>query len=168
MLSHSLFFDPQVLELVRRIALTGLVLTIPPDREAMRLLAGALITVCFLCALCLLRPYKRDDNNTLAITANSMLLSVLLIAIFIKLHHDVAEKTSAATAADILGFDDSFAFSLALALLTCTLLLSTILLMSTQAMNFRKQRLLQVTNQSHHFCGISNLIHRCIPAHRLS
>ena len=133
-----------MLELCRRISLTGLVLIIPPDHEAMRLLAAELITIVFLCGLCLVHPYKRADNNTLAIIAHTALLCVLLFASYIKMHHDIAELSGAASAADVLGFDDAFAFSLCLLCLTCTLLVTAFVLIGIQAVAFVSQRKLQV------------------------
>ena len=110
----------------------------------MRLLAAELITIAFLFALCLVHPYTRKDNNTLAIAAHIVLLCVLLFASYIKMHHSIDERSGADAAADILGFDDAFAFSLVLVFLTCLLFSTTLVLMALQCKAFLSNRRLQV------------------------
>ena len=54
--------------MIRRLALTGFVLLlIPPESETLRLFFAQIVTLIAICAIKLLAPYKRKDNNTLAI-----------------------------------------------------------------------------------------------------
>lgn len=62
-----------------------------------------------MCAVVVVAPYKRADNNTLAFVAQLMLLFVLSLAMVVKLYKDI-EDTSLSTkgASTIMGFSDPF------------------------------------------------------------
>ena len=75
---HFCFFE--VVDMARRIALTGGVLLIPTNKSMLRLLAALLITLGYQSFLLGCAPYRRRDNFTFAVASQVLLLCVLVLA----------------------------------------------------------------------------------------
>ena len=131
----------EVTEMARRLSLTGFVLLVlPPERETMRLVFAQVVTLISVCAVSLIQPYKRADNNTLAFVAQLMLLFVLNIAMCIKLYKDVEEAVGVSGADAIMGFSDPFAFSLVVFCINVLMALLTLGFMLQQGRVFVEKR----------------------------
>ena len=132
----------EVVEMLRRLLLTGAVLLIiPPEAEAMRLLFAQVVTLCSLCAVGLIQPYKRSDNNTLAFAAQLMLLFVLTLANAMKLYKDIEDTFfSTSGASSVMGFSDPFGFSAVVFSVNVVMALLTVAFISQQAWAFAKAR----------------------------
>lgn len=132
----------EVVEMLRRLLLTGAVLLIiPPEAEAMRLLFAQVVTLCSLCAVGLIQPYKRSDNNTLAFAAQLMLLFVLTLANAMKLYKDIEDTAvSTSQASSVMGFSDPFGFSAVVFSVNVVMALLTVAFISQQAYTFTKAR----------------------------
>ena len=112
----------EILEIIRRLFLAGFVLGIPEEHSLMRLVAGQLASLLYACLLMLVRPYRRDDDNTIAISSNLHMVIAFIVAILIKLFEDLrvefrmytsVEKAFKSTVQS-LGFDSSFVISMVL------------------------------------------------------
>ena len=136
--------------MARRIALTGFVLLVlPPEQDTMRLVFAQVVTLVSLCAVSLIAPYKRPDNNTLAFVAQLMLLFVLNLAMCIKLYKDIemsGDTNGASTANAIMGFYDPFSFSLAVFCANVLMALLALGFMIRQGRVFVKRRRQQMRN----------------------
>ena len=62
---------------------------LPEDRLLLRLVMAHLMCVLYLNLLYLAAPFKRKDDNALALAANLMLMLAFFSAIFIKIYDDV-------------------------------------------------------------------------------
>lgn len=136
----------EAIEMVRRLLLSGFVfLIMPPEMEMMRLLFAQLITLVSLCAVGLIQPYKRSDNNTLAFSAQLLLLFVLLMVMVIKLYKDIEESPlDVEGAGAIMGFSDPFSFSLVVFILSIVMSLltfSSILMQGRRVIETRRQQM---------------------------
>lgn len=136
----------EVVEMLRRLALTGfVVLVLSPETESLRLLFAQVVTFVSMNAIIFIRPYKRADNNTLAIISQMVLLFVLILALFIKLYKDIADTSlDAAGANSVMGSSDPFSFSLVLFSINVIMLLITLTYMLLQARSFIRQRRRQI------------------------
>jgi len=118
-----------------------------------RLLSAQLLSLLYLCSLMLLAPYKRADNQTLAITSQLCLLACFMLATMMKVYKDLETLLIATTGsleeglartAEIVGFDNPFSFSLAVFLLIVLITVLMVALMLKQGLAFRRRRLHQV------------------------
>ena len=138
----------EVIEMIRRLSLTSVVLLIvPQESELMRLVFAMVITLISLCAVALIAPYRRTDNNTLAIIAQLMLLFVLLVSMIIKLYKDFEDTSlSPATISRIMGFNSPFGFSIVIFGTCCVMALLTLSFMLYQARVFIQTRRKQMSD----------------------
>ena len=143
----------EVVEMGRRLLLTGFVfLVLPPAMETVRLLFAQVLTLISLCAVALIQPYKRADNNTLAFAANLMLLLVLILSSNIKVYKDSEDAIGASWATELMGFSDPFSFSLVV-FVVCVLMTVLMLgFMLLQARAFIKKRRQQMRDA---ICGLT-------------
>ena len=82
------YFYWEPLDLVRRIVLTGGLLLIPDRVVTLRLVVALLVSLFFCVALLSCVPFKRLDDNILAIVAAFVLTCFYLGALLVKLHAD--------------------------------------------------------------------------------
>ena len=61
----------EAVELARKLVLTGFVLLIPEERAFVRLVVATLICSCYAVALAVVRPYKRVEDNVLAVATRA-------------------------------------------------------------------------------------------------
>jgi len=134
--------------MIRRLSLTSVVLlVVPQESELMRLVFAMVITLISLCAVALIAPYRRNDNNTLAIIAQLMLLFVLLVSMIIKLYKDFEDTSlSPATISRIMGFNSPFGFSIVIFGTCCVMALLTLSFMLYQAHVFIQTRRKQMSD----------------------
>ena len=96
----------EVVELVRKIALTGAVLLIPNTRIMRRTLVGLVIALGYTTGLLAFKPYKEGLEDVLAVASAVMMSSLLITALLMKL------CDFSATTCDSLGFASSSQISL--------------------------------------------------------
>jgi len=94
----------EALELARKLVLTGAVLLIPEERAFLRLVVATLICSCYSVALAAVRPYKRVEDNVLAVAMSLVLLLFFLGANWISCFLGIEERYEDADPADVLGF----------------------------------------------------------------
>ena len=82
------YFYWEPLDLVRRIVLTGGLLLIPDRVVTLRLIVALLVSLFFCVALLSCVPFKRHDDNILAVAAAFVLTCIYLGALLVKLHAD--------------------------------------------------------------------------------
>ena len=111
-------FDPtsyywEVVEIVRRLIITAVLLAIP-STQGMTRLAIALVT-CFLYLILLftVRPFKRLDDMIIAASSNVLLVFTFLTSIFVKVFDDIEIDQGGSTtlAQRVMGFSSSFEIS---------------------------------------------------------
>ena len=111
---HSYYWE--VLELLRRLVISAVLLAIPSS-SGMARLAVALVT-CFLYVILVftIRPFKRIDDTIVAAATNILLVLVFTTTIYIKVFDDIADNKGASTdvAQEVMGFNSSFDIALTL------------------------------------------------------
>ena len=68
----------EAVELARKLVLTGFVLLIPEKNAFLRLVVATLICSCYAVVLAVVRPYKRVEDNVLAVATSLVLLLLFL------------------------------------------------------------------------------------------
>ncbi|EOD21749.1 hypothetical protein EMIHUDRAFT_207811 [Emiliania huxleyi CCMP1516] len=95
----------EVVELARKLVLTGFVLLIPEERAFVRLVVATLVCSCYAVALAVVRPYKRVEDNVLAVATSLVLLLLFLGANWSTIFLSIEERhPDTAEAAAVLGF----------------------------------------------------------------
>ena len=95
----------EAVELARKLVLTGFVLLIPEERAFVRLVVATLICSCYAVALAVVRPYKRVEDNVLAVATSLVLLLLFLGANWSTIFLSIEERhPDTAEAAAVLGF----------------------------------------------------------------
>ena len=103
-----MYFWWEALDLARKLVLTGAVLLIPEERAFLRLVVATLLCSCYSVGLAAVRPYKRVEDNILAIATSLVLLLFFLAANWTTIFLGIEERhPNAKSAAAILGFDSS-------------------------------------------------------------
>jgi len=97
------FWEP--FELLRRTTLTGWVLLIHEQYNFIRLLIGLLVSSIFLVALLSIKPYKRPEDDLLAILSQLMLVVLFFGCMLLKLFVDIRDAAGTEIASDILVFE---------------------------------------------------------------
>ncbi|KAL1519160.1 hypothetical protein AB1Y20_003420 [Prymnesium parvum] len=105
-------------ELLRRLTLSGFLLLVPRTLGIIQLIFAVIISLLSFCALFIFSPYRRADDNMLAIAANLMLLMAFFASIFIRTFTDFAEEVGKEVTGKILGYNSSFEISMVM-LATC-------------------------------------------------
>ena len=94
----------EALELARKLVLTGAVLLIPEERAFVRLVVATLICSCYAVALAVVRPYKRVEDNVIAVATSLVLLLLFLGTNWSTIFLGIEERYQGADPADVLGF----------------------------------------------------------------
>ena len=94
-----------VLEILRRILLTSFVLFIPKDRSYIRLLVALFVTLLWQTVLFVVRPFRRNKDNNVAIVAQLSLVAVFTCTFVLKFHASIADESSEEAADERTGFD---------------------------------------------------------------
>jgi len=98
------YFWWEALELARKLVLTGAVLLIPEERAFVRLVVATLICSFYAVALAAVRPYKRIEDNCLAVAMGFVLLLLFLGANWTTIFLGIEERYPEADPFAILGF----------------------------------------------------------------
>ena len=93
-----------VVELARRLVLTGFVLLIPEERAFVRLIVATLVCTAYPLILTVARPYKRVEDHVLAVTTSILLLLFFLCAGWNTVFLGIQERYQGVDPADVLGF----------------------------------------------------------------
>ena len=120
-----------------------------------------MVTLCAACAVGLIQPYKRKDNNTLAFAAQLMLLFVLTLANAMKLYKDIETRHETTSANVIMGFSDPFSFSavvFSVNVLMAILAFSFVLMQARQFIFARRQQMRDAITGLTHFKYSFNLV----------
>ena len=94
----------EAVELARKLVLTGFVLLIPEERAFVRLVVATLICSCYAVALAVVRPYKRVEDNVVAVATSLVLLLLFLGTNWSTTFLGIQERYQGADPADVLGF----------------------------------------------------------------
>ena len=104
------FFAWDVLEVLRRIMLTGFVLFIPKDQSLVRLLVALLVTLLWQVTLWVFRPFRRNQDNGVAIVTQLGLVVLFVLCFILKFHDTIADDVSEEAANRLTGFDTGNTF----------------------------------------------------------
>ena len=99
------FYWWELMALMLRLVLVGFVLLI--REELWRLLAGTMVALMYLVVIQLVRPYKRNDVNMMAIGTQFCLVCVFMGATFVKVFNDLETTYGLDDAQEFTGFDSS-------------------------------------------------------------
>ena len=95
----------EAVELARKLVLTGFVLLIPEENAFIRLLVATLICSFYAVVLAVVRPYKRVEDDVLAVATSLVLLLLFLGANWTTIFLGIEERhPDTEEAAAILGF----------------------------------------------------------------
>ena len=95
----------EAVELARKLVLTGFVLLIPEKNAFLRLVVATLVCSCYAVAIAVVRPYKRVEDNVLAVATSLVLLLLFLGTNWTTIYLGIEERyPNAEAAAAILGF----------------------------------------------------------------
>ena len=98
------FYWWELLSLLQRLILTGFVLLIDEEKGLVRMNAGVMVALLYLVILLLVRPYKRPDNNFIAIATQFSVVCVLFSATLLRMYYDISELVSPSAAQEFTGF----------------------------------------------------------------
>ena len=94
----------EAVELARKLVLTGFVLLIPEERAFVRLVVATLICSCYAVALAVVRPYKRVEDNVIAVATSLVLLLLFLGTNWSTIFLGIEERSGSDDADAVLGF----------------------------------------------------------------
>lgn len=80
------YYNWEILELLRRTALTGWVLLISERRRFLRLVVGLLVSIVGAVAILTSQPYQRNEDDMLGVTCQLLLVCVFVGAILVQLY----------------------------------------------------------------------------------
>jgi len=126
----------EVIDVVRKIILTGLILFIQPEEgseKVLRLLVATMICIFYGTILSRARPYKRKDDLDLAILSNMLLTCCFLVGIII--HQCKEDEDADGVCMELFGLRDSYSATAIAVILTSSMLISFILFVLVQSMN---------------------------------
>ena len=98
------YFWWEALELARKLVLTGAVLLIPEERAFLRLAVATLICSWHVALVAATKPYKRVEDNVIAVATSLVLLLFFLGANWTTIFLGIEEHYQGADPADVLGF----------------------------------------------------------------
>ena len=96
----------EAVELARKLVLTGFVLLIPEERAFVRLVVATLVCSFYAVVLAVVQPFKRVEDNVLAVATSLVLLLLFLAANWTTIFLGIIERSSVDTADAVLGFDN--------------------------------------------------------------
>ena len=126
----------EVIEVVRKISLSGLLLFIQPEEgseRALRLLLATMIWILYRNILSRAHQYKLKDDLVLAILRNMLLTCYFLVGIII--HQCKEDKDADRVCMDFFGLRDSYNATVFPLIVTAAILISCILFVCIQSMN---------------------------------
>ena len=94
----------EAVELARKLVLTGFVLLIPEERAFVRLVVATLVCSCYAVVLSVVRPYKRVEDNVIAVATSLVLLLLFLGANWSTIFLGIQERSGIDDANAVLGF----------------------------------------------------------------
>ena len=94
----------EAVELARKLVLTGFVLLIPEKNAFLRLVVATLVCSCYVALVAATKPYKRVEDNVLAVAASLALLLLFLGTNWTTIFLGIEERYQEADPADVLGF----------------------------------------------------------------
>ncbi|EOD27539.1 hypothetical protein EMIHUDRAFT_468827 [Emiliania huxleyi CCMP1516] len=100
------FYWWEAVELARKLVLTGFVLLIPEERAFVRLVVATLICSFYAVVLAVVRPFKRVEDNVLAVATSLVLLLLFLATNWTTIFLGIVERTGVDDADAVLGFDN--------------------------------------------------------------
>ncbi|KAL1514555.1 hypothetical protein AB1Y20_003651 [Prymnesium parvum] len=89
------FFWWEVASLIQRTTLTGWLLLVDSKLNFIRLLAGVVVSMSFLIALLILRPYKRPLDFKMAAGCQTLLVCIFMGGVIVRLYEDIAKDSNA-------------------------------------------------------------------------
>ena len=100
------FYWWEAVELARKLVLTGFVLLIPEERAFVRLVVATLVCSFYAVVLAVVQPFKRVEDNVLAVATSLVLLLLFLATNWTTIFLGIEERTSVDDADAVLGFDN--------------------------------------------------------------
>ena len=94
----------EAVELARKLVLTGFVLLIPEKNAFVRLVVATLVCSFYAVVLAVVRPYKRVEDNVLAVATSLVLLLLFLGTNWSTIFLGIQKRYHGADPADVLGF----------------------------------------------------------------
>ena len=94
----------EAVELARKLVLTGFVLLIPEKNAFLRLVVATLVCSCYAVVLAVVRPYKRVEDNVLAVATSLALLLLFLGTNWTTIFLGIEERSGTDDADAVLGF----------------------------------------------------------------
>ena len=112
----------QVLELLKKLILTGFLLLVPPDLIFLRLVIALLICMAYLVLLMHARPHREPTTAAVAVSVNVVLVCLFFTALLIKIANEVMPHTRL----NLFGSESVFSLTVLLivynfSVLVCTL-----------------------------------------------
>jgi uncharacterized integral membrane protein len=121
------FYWWDVLELLRKLSLTGFLLLDPQQYTVLRLVAALLVSIGYLVLLLYASPYDRPTTALLAIGTNLTLTCTFIAALLIKVFVEVP-RTAAHT---VFGFSSAFPLTLHILVFNVGVLAALVLMLLT-------------------------------------
>ena len=94
----------EAVELARKLVLTGFVLLIPEKSAFLRLVVATLVCSFYAVVLAVVRPFKRVEDNVLAVATSLVLLLLFLATNWATIFIGIVERSSVDDADAVLGF----------------------------------------------------------------
>jgi len=140
----------EVIDLVRKISLTGLIIFIDTEEGAKRILRLLVATgICVLYGTILLyaRPYRRNDDFILAVLSNLLLTCCFLVGIIIHQCIEGEEMDGENNMCmKLFGFSDSYKATALAVVLTASMLISFVLFTFIQSVNELKAPIVRLVS----------------------
>ena len=118
----------RLLELLRKLTLTGFVLLIPQQYRLLRVVLAILISVTHLVLLMTARPHKQRSTYAVAVAASILLTFTLLIALLVTMYSELPQDQ----VEDYFGFDSVMPLVGIILAFNFSVLLVTIVILSTE------------------------------------
>ena len=128
------FFCWELLELMRKLTLTGFVLLIPQTMTLLRLTIALLITIGHLVLLQQAAPYKQRFTAHFAVATSLTLTCTLLMAALIKMYDELPASRLEQT----LGFRDAFPLTVIILIFNFSVLIVAAMLICLQAREVKR------------------------------
>ncbi|KAL1508306.1 hypothetical protein AB1Y20_004417 [Prymnesium parvum] len=133
------FYFWETLDVMRRIALSGLLLVVFPDQEVWRLVAALLLSIFFVCGTLAAQPYTLKLNTLVSVAAQLSLCVIYLSALLLKLHEEITAIATESEVVFIFGFSDVGSFMAIIMILAVIMLAFFICVMLYAALSARSK-----------------------------
>ena len=94
----------EAVELARKLVLTGFVLLIPEKNAFLRLMVATLVCSCYVALVAATKPYKRVEDNVLAVATSLVLLLLFLGTNWSTIFLGIQERSGIDDANAVFGF----------------------------------------------------------------